>query len=115
VRSSRKTADEYLTIEKTHYKHLAIVSKYGINLEKIMEEKQKQNIDDSYLNNWLFYASYSPIWKSRIETYNGKINLEQKRVEFRDDDLEEFYDKYGFEPDEMNMETHHKHGVMLSK
>lgn len=71
----------------------------------------KRENDDSLLNhllnclryNWLFYASHSPIWKTRVLEHNGIIDTEKKMITFsNDDDLENFYDKYGFEPDEQS-------------
>jgi len=59
---------------------------------------------------WLYYASYSPIWKKRIEDKNGVIDHEDCCVYFRDDEDEdedeedEFYAEYGYEPDEQLFE-----------
>jgi hypothetical protein len=56
------------------------------------------------LSNWLFYASFSPIWRNRISENNGKID--NKKIVFdTDDDLENFYDKYNYEPEEQSIET----------
>ena len=39
---------------------------------------------------WLYYASFSPIWSRRIEKYGGRINHQEKRVDFTsNDDVEE--------------------------
>jgi hypothetical protein len=50
---------------------------------------------------WLFYAAGSPLWKTRIQKYQGIINYDKKMVTFSDEDLEEaFYNLYNLEPDE---------------
>ncbi len=50
---------------------------------------------------WLYYASFSPIWLKRINEYNGSFDHENDRVYFTDDNnLEEFYTNFGYEPDE---------------
>jgi hypothetical protein len=61
---------------------------------------QKEILDASTMK-WDYYASFSPVWKERIEDHNGKIDDVIKRIVFDDeDDQEEFYDRYGYEPDE---------------
>lgn len=51
--------------------------------------------------NWLFYASYSPVWIERIHAFEGTVDYEKKKVVFEDEDMEEeFYDNFGYEPDE---------------
>lgn len=69
---------------------------------------------------WEYYASFSSVWKGRIEDCNGKIDINLKRVVFDDDDdQEEFYDQYGYEPDEQSLDllskiTHVKPVVQMS-
>jgi hypothetical protein len=56
--------------------------------------------------NWLYYASFSPIWLTRINEHWGTINHTDKTVTFSDDDnQDEFYDLYGYEPDEQLREV----------
>ena len=58
---------------------------------------------------WLFYAAGSPLWKSRIQKYDGTIDCEQKTVRFSDEDKEEaFRQLYDFEPDEQPLSVMHK-------
>jgi hypothetical protein len=57
-------------------------------------------------HNWLYFASFSPIWANRIAEYDGVIDNENCRVDFPNDDcIERFYEEYGYEPDEQKMET----------
>jgi hypothetical protein len=56
--------------------------------------------------NWEYYASFTPLWKERMENFNASINHENKTIEFDDDDsLEGFYEKYGYELDEQSREV----------
>lgn len=55
------------------------------------------------IDNWLYFAAFSPIWKNRIDEFEGVVNHETTSVEFLNDDLfEEFNKIYGYEPDEQS-------------
>lgn len=101
---------QYRTIypEKNIWKHLQNVCKkaaYSIEMEKKEKDKQLH----IFREKWLFYASRSPVWKARILEYNGKIDGRKKTIEFvLDNDLEGFYDKYNYEPDEQPLEIQKK-------
>ena len=87
---------------KPVWKTLPTVCRYDLRATK-------NDIDEScielFREHWLFHASYTPIWKTRILENGGKMNIEEKKVVFREDeDLEHFYESYGFEPDEQNIE-----------
>ena len=57
------------------------------------------NIKD--YDEWVFHASGSPLWKSRIQKYDGMVDYEQKTVRFSNDERKEaFYNLYNLEPDE---------------
>jgi hypothetical protein len=74
------------------------------------------NIKEAYLYNWLYYASFSPIWKKRVEEFQGTINHPEKSVHFLDlDKEEEFYTQFGYEPDEQSQECHDKSIKALPK
>lgn len=52
--------------------------------------------------NWLYFASFSPIWFERIQKYCGYINYANKQVLFiYEDDFHNFYNKYNYEYDEL--------------
>ena len=55
-------------------------------------------------NEWLYYASFSPIWENRICNHNGFVDHENKKVVFENDnDFETFFEKWSFEPDEQKL------------
>ena len=62
------------------------------------------NKSNILLNYWEYYCSRSPIWKERFLKYKCKFT-DKNPVFINDDILENFYDKYGFEPDEQSKET----------
>jgi hypothetical protein len=85
----------------------AVDSSKCLNLFNL--KRDKLNIRDAYYYNWLYYASQSPLWASRICAFNGVIDNETQTVEFEDeDDLQEFYLNYGYEPDEQPISIQNK-------
>jgi len=54
---------------------------------------------------WVYCASFSPIWMKRIQDHNGTMDCVSKTVIFEDDDdLENFFELYGYEPDEQSVQ-----------
>ena len=96
------------------YKLLNSVCLFGVNdnhyLSLFELHRNKINdIRDAYHNHWLYYASFSPIWKKRIDDFSGKIDYEKKKINFENEDIEEdFYNKYNYEPDEQSNELKNK-------
>ena len=58
-------------------------------------------VDAINFDNWLYYASYTPIWNTRIKKYSGVIDHETRTVSIEN---EEFYENYDYEPDEQSGE-----------
>jgi hypothetical protein len=81
-----------------------------LGLFKLKREIYKElGIKNEYDYHWEYYAYSCPVWKKRMEEFQGFLNHETKRLEFPDDDLlEEFYDQYAYEPDEQKMSTKEK-------
>ena len=72
-------------------------------------DKEKQDIKTAYYYNWLYHASFSPLWKSRIAKYNGYVDEENKLIVFDEEiDIQNFYDEYGYEPDEQSEDVENK-------
>lgn len=62
------------------------------------------DLQNIYYYHWLYYCLDTPIWRNRIFKYNGQINHEKKTIIFDDEDsLQEFYDFWGYYPDEQPM------------
>lgn len=77
-----------------------------LSLFKLTRDKY---IDTAYRQNWLYHASFAPIWSQRIRQYGGYVDYTKQKVVFTDDDLmEEFYELYGLEPDEQKKEVQDK-------
>jgi hypothetical protein len=95
------------------YKILPMASKLRIDeynyLSLFQLKREKHDIVDAYRSHWEYYASFSPLWQERIKLYNGIIEHDRRKVTFSDDDdLENFYENYGLEPDEQKKETQEK-------
>jgi len=68
-----------------------------------------EDLKTLYNNHWEYYAYFSPVWRERIEKFQGVLNHEKKTIEFPNDELlEEFYEQYGYEPDEQSLDTKEK-------
>ena len=62
-----------------------------------------------YWYNWEYYACQCPEWKARLDKYHGKLDHKNEKVMFDNDDyLEEFYENYGYEPDEQSLTVQEK-------
>lgn len=96
------------------YKILPLVTKCAIDKESMLSlfhlsRDSCPNLKREYNYNWLYHASRTPIWANRIQEFEGRPNHEKKEIEFDcDDDLDEFYDHFGYEPDEQKMEVQHR-------
>jgi hypothetical protein len=79
-----------------------------LSLFKLTRTKYPQ-IDAVYRENWLYHASFAPVWSQRIRQFRGYVDYTKHKVVFTDDDLmEEFYQLYGLEPDEQPKEVRDK-------
>ena len=83
------------------------VTKYGSHSysAKLFEndyiDVEREELLTIYRQDWLYYASFSPIWEERIGQFNGTVDHEKKMVCFENDDIEDaFYEKYYYDPDE---------------
>ena len=66
-------------------------------------------IFDLHVSNWLYYASFSPIWKERIDKFKGKIESTLNKVEFENEEyFEEFHEKYEYDIDEQPVVVQNK-------
>ena len=109
------------------WQKLSLVQRYAIDkydylciFSKLRKHITREELLDRYRNHWLYYASFSLLWKERIEKYKWIIDLEKRRVTFAeetdadDDLLQEFYSLYGLEPDEQSVIVQNKSIPILS-
>jgi hypothetical protein len=112
---------KYLSFTETH------IQKYANYEDRVSDYKHYRVLRDCCLfpicvpqsltleeigQNWLYYASFSPIWKKRLEQYHGSVNTETKKVEFvTEEEEEEFYNRFGYEPDEQSLDIQIKIGL----
>ena len=79
--------------------------------KSIPQEKMRE----MYHYEWLYHASFSPVWRERIEKNKGQINHEKRKVEFNEEnDLDNFYNSFGYEPDEQKKEIQEKNIPVLA-
>lgn len=78
------------------------------DLRSFLDYESDDEMGQSILHrdNWLYFASFSPIWSDRITEYRGTINHENQTIEFKNEDDEEaFNEKYNYELDEQSLEV----------
>jgi len=111
--------------ERTNYKSykiLPLACLHKIDEDNYLHlfhlERNSLLIDDAdalrkiYWYNWEYYASFSPFWQKKIQDCKGTWDHQNKKIVFPEDDdidwSEEFYAKYGYEPDEQKQEIQEK-------
>jgi hypothetical protein len=81
--------------------------------------RQKYNIKDEYWYRWEYHASFSPIWSQRIRQFGGYPDYTRQKIIFKeepdDDQVQNFYNLYGYEPDEQSITTQLKNIMELEK
>ena len=63
---------------------------------------------DIYFMNWESLARNSPLWSVRFNQYNAYFNAKHRIIFENEDNYEEFYEAYNYEPDEQSWETTYK-------
>lgn len=104
------------TKELQAYKVLSRAYSYQIDANNYLSllgvKREQPETTNIYCYNWLYYASFSPIWLDRIQKYGGKIDYDRQTVKFQedpnDDLMQEFYGQFGYEPDEQTREIREK-------
>jgi hypothetical protein len=105
---SDKDIENYKTVEHFEglgWKVLQQVCRYKVHRE-VSSLYKTTYIDfiNEFHYHWLYYASFSPIWKGRLSKYNYRICDETKSVVMNDDNEDEFYSLYSYTPDEQSLE-----------
>jgi hypothetical protein len=89
------------------YKILPLATIYYIDqynyLSLFYLKREKYNIITAYRDKWLYYASFSPLWKERIVRHKGVIDektqtviFEEKEQENIDENEQAFYNEFGY-------------------
>lgn len=90
------------------YRILEFARIYDIDKDNYLSlfclKREKGEIKTAFWYNWLYYASETPFWKEKIEKYRGIKNDETMEVRFNEenDDFDDFWNSYNYEPDEQN-------------
>ena len=90
------------------YKTLPQKRLYGISPKIGCFKLKRRNIELNkiFWYHWEYFASFSPLWRARFDKYELNIDHANKIINFiDDDDFEEFYEAYGYEPDEQSKEV----------
>lgn len=99
LRSEKISDDESDILQNPVYESTSYVTSQGRTMHR--KRRVQPSIDISRFDSWEYYASFSPIWLERIQEFNGYVCHETQQILFDDDDdLEDFHEKYGLEPDE---------------
>jgi hypothetical protein len=65
---------------------------------RLIVKPESQLLTFATYQNWLYYASFSPIWRNRIERYGGMVIEKDKKIVFESEESEEqFYCWHNFE------------------
>lgn len=117
INADLKAKNDELTPILPAYKILPLATVYYIDKYNYLSlfhlQREKLDIKIVYREEWLYYASFSPLWKERILKHNGFIDETNKKVIFEekensDDNEQAFYNEFGYEPDEQKIETQNK-------
>ena len=66
-------------------------------------------LSDIFWYHWEYYSKNTPYWSEKYKKYNVKWNENRKTILFSSDDvLEDFYEHYDYELDELSFETSDK-------
>ena len=94
------------------YKTLSYKRIYSIPKEIssfYLNRQHVDNINHLIWYQWEYFAYYSPIWKERFDKYDIIIDHDKQQIVFQDDEqLEQFHELWGYEPDEQSFATHDK-------
>ena len=93
----------------SEYKETVVCEKPYQILKQNLKYKNRQTISkeqlSDILDNWLYYSFSTPVWRERIEKYNGYS--QDNKIKFcNDDNLEAFHEAYGYELDEQSNEIY---------
>lgn len=72
----------------------------------LSRESYDYDIIDLWKDKWLYFASKSPLWYTRISNYKFVISHDDHRLDFlSDDDIESFHSMYPYDPEQESSEV----------
>ena len=110
--------DDILLKIETPYKIFQNKRLYSVsdNIGCFNLQRDKYDLNDIFWNHWEYFAYKSPIWKERFDKYNINVNHKKQIIEFKkEDELEEFYKNYGFDPDEQKINIQERSTKKIKK
>ena len=76
----------------------------------------KGDISELLWYNWEYYAAFAPLWRKRLELFLGIMDHNKRQINFPTDELlENFGEKYGYEPDEQSLAVQGKGILKMQK
>jgi hypothetical protein len=102
--------EKYKTIIKEPItKSLQHVCEFPIrkNVIDLFNSFEPSNINEIYadMDNWLYYAARSPIWRGRLTEYDAVINENDVSIDFKNETKrEEFYERWNYDIEEQSVE-----------
>ena len=79
-------------------------------------ERDNKKLNELYWYKWEYYSFDTPVWKERFQKYGAEKNEEKEDILFPSDEkLENFYEEWGYEPDEQNKENQQKTLLNIEK
>jgi hypothetical protein len=84
---------------------------YGLHdftgIFKLKRQQLKIPMSDIFWYHWEYYSKETPFWREKYEKFN--VSWDNEKIVFTNDDkLEEFYEKYNYELDELPHDISHK-------
>jgi len=101
-------------INKTlEFKRLYAIDPLCSSFQLLREEVP--DINSCYCYHWEYYASFCPLWAERFNQYDVTVDNDAAKIIFNNDDqMEEFYSQFGYEPDEQTKETENKRMIKMT-
>ena len=100
------------------YKTLENKRIYGIspNIGCFNLQRENITINHCFWYHWEYYAYNSPIWKKRFDKCKIQVDNKKLLITFEnEDEYEEFYEEYGYEPDEQSNYVQEKSILEIKK
>ena len=108
---SEKALSVYKTVDpatcKHKYRYLEQVTKHAVS-----NTEQNLDLNTAFLGgDWTKYCAETPYWRTILDSFQILDDLLQNKVD--EDQMEQFYEMYGYEPEEQTVEIERAHGVFV--